>query len=77
MAKYEYLILDVDDTLLKHVNNPAVCLMVGDSMSTDIAGAYEAGMDTCWYNRSRKAYNHSIKPTHEISLLSDLIQLIK
>ena len=60
-----------------HVNNPAVCLMVGNSISTDIIGANEAGMDTCWYNRSRKAYNHSIKPAYEISFLPDLIQLIK
>lgn len=60
-----------------HVTDPAYCLMVGDSMSTDIAGADEAGMHTCWYHRNRKGRNHSVKPTYEISRLSDLIQLIK
>jgi len=48
-------------------------LMVGDSLTADIAGGTNANIDTCWFN-GKKAENHTkIKPTYEIYKLNELI----
>ena len=53
------------------------CLMVGDSLSSDIAGANRSGMDSCWLNR-RKAKNETgTQPTYEIHRLADLLALLE
>ncbi|MDN4606734.1 YjjG family noncanonical pyrimidine nucleotidase [Sporosarcina highlanderae] len=41
-------------------------LMVGDSLSSDIRGGNNFGIDTCWYNPNRKENNGMAKPTYEI-----------
>lgn len=41
-------------------------LMVGDSLSSDIRGGNNFGIDTCWYNPKRKENNGLTKPTFEI-----------
>lgn len=47
-------------------------LVVGDSLSSDIAGGNGAGIDTCWFN-PRNAENHTkAVPTYEIRRLSEL-----
>lgn len=41
--------------LLEELNcRPQDCLMIGDSLSNDMAGAVELGMPACWYNRKRR-----------------------
>lgn len=47
-------------------------LIVGDSLSADIAGGINAGIDSCWFNRSRKSNETGIIPTYEIQELSEL-----
>ena len=49
---------------------PADCLMIGDSLEVDIAGARDAGWDTVYFNPSGIA--HSDKPTYEIGSLDAL-----
>ena len=34
--------------------HPAEVLMIGDSISSDISGAYAYGMRTCWFNKKKK-----------------------
>ncbi|WP_060203750.1 YjjG family noncanonical pyrimidine nucleotidase [Sporosarcina koreensis] len=41
-------------------------LMVGDSLSSDIRGGNNFGIDTCWYNPKRKENNGLVQPTFEI-----------
>lgn len=45
-------------------------LMVGDSISSDILGGINAGIDTCWYNPKRKSKRLRISPTYEIQNIS-------
>ncbi len=45
-------------------------LIIGDSMSSDILGGINAGIDTCWYNPNGKSVTHI--PTYEISTLEQL-----
>lgn len=55
-------------------------LMVGDSLSSDIAGGANYGIATCWYNphRTHITTDHpiSLAISHEITVLSELLELI-
>jgi HAD superfamily hydrolase (TIGR01509 family) len=55
--------------------NPKECLMIGDSITSDILGAHNVDIDTCWYNQNGKVNKYGIKPTYEIKSLRDLILL--
>ena len=51
-------------------------IIVGDSITADIAGGINAGIDTCWYNERNNKNLSGIKPTYEISSLYELRQFI-
>jgi putative hydrolase of the HAD superfamily len=50
-------------------------LMVGDSLSSDIQGGVNSGVDTCWFNPREKPAPAKPKPTYEIRRLSQLLEL--
>lgn len=52
------------------------CLMVGDSLSSDVAGANASGIDSCWLNRSGRKNGTDITPTYEIRSLQELLSLL-
>lgn len=52
-------------------------LMVGDSLTSDIQGGINFGIDTCWYNPDKKTNNTKIKPTYEISTLMELKNILE
>ena len=52
---------------------PDECLMVGDSLSSDIVGAIEYGMDSCWLNRDGRENTSGITPTYTIRTLAELV----
>lgn len=41
---------------------PDEALMLGDSLTADIAGAAAYGLRTCWYNKSRRPYDAACPP---------------
>lgn len=49
-------------------------IILGDSLSTDIAGGIQAGIDTCWYN-SGGLNNPNLPCTYEIRKLLDFFTL--
>jgi putative hydrolase of the HAD superfamily len=51
-------------------------LMIGDKLSSDIKGGVDFGVDTCWYNPSMLSNNSEIKPKYEITVLSELEQIL-
>ena len=51
-------------------------IIVGDSLSTDIKGGSDFGIDTCWYNPSGIIDNSGMNINYEIKDLSDLVGLI-
>lgn len=63
---------------LNHINhsNKSKVLMVGDSLTSDIQGGNNFGIDTCWYNPNKLVNQTGIKPTYEISKLKDLNDLL-
>lgn len=48
------------------VTDKSRVLMIGDSLSSDILGGNNFGIDTCWYNPKRKENKSAAKPTYEI-----------
>ena len=51
-------------------------LMVGDSISSDIRGGNQYGIDTCWYNPESLHNNSKFQATFEIAELSILKEFI-
>jgi YjjG family noncanonical pyrimidine nucleotidase len=47
-------------------------IIVGDSLSSDIAGGLAFGIDTCWANLDGASNDSGLKPAFEISRLSEL-----
>ena len=47
-------------------------LIVGDSLTSDIRGGIQAGIDTCWYNPTRQQNLSDIIPTLEIATYEEL-----
>ena len=41
-------------------------LMIGDSLSSDIQGGNNFGIDTCWFNPQQKKNSTTARPTYEI-----------
>ncbi|ERJ12230.1 YjjG family noncanonical pyrimidine nucleotidase [Haloplasma contractile] len=51
-------------------------LIVGDSLTSDIQGGINYGIDTCWFNPHQKENSYGIKPTYEIYSLSELTNIV-
>ena len=58
------------------VENREHVLMVGDSLSSDIQGGINAGLDTCWFNPSHNENPGKVCPTYEIETLEELYPLV-
>ncbi len=50
------------------------CLIVGDSLTSDMAGGIAVGIDTCWYNPARRALPPGMRVTFRISSLEQLLE---
>ena len=49
------------------------CLVIGDSLSSDILGAVNYGIDCCWISEKTSS---EIKPTYQISTLKELLDIL-
>ena len=56
--------------------DPAKAMIVGDSLTSDIAGGINAGIRTCWVNPQHLPCPDHIHPDHEIEYLSQLEALL-
>jgi len=57
--------------------DPDECLMVGDSLTSDILGGKNAGLRTVWVNPGHKTAPENLKPDYEIETLADLPALLE
>lgn len=62
------------DYALTRMGNPARerVLMVGDNPDSDILGAINAGLATCWLNAEGRAQPEGINPTWQVTSLKEL-----
>lgn len=61
---------------IKHTDKSKV-LIVGDSLTSDIQGGINFGIDTCWFNPNKIVNRTGIKPTYEISNLMALKDILE
>ena len=66
---FEYMIRDLQCC-------PGDCLMVGDSITNDMAGAKAVGMDTCFYNIKSKKKPDIVIVDYEIESIEILLQIL-
>jgi len=66
------------DYTLKRIGSRKIeeMLVIGDSLSSDIAGGAGYGIDTCWFNPEGLENNSGIKPTYEISNWEGLFRIL-
>lgn len=50
-------------------------LMVGDTLTSDILGGNQVGIDTCWFNPLSQQNDTKIQPTYEIQDIRQLIAI--
>ena len=55
---------------------PSECVMIGDSLRSDIAGGIGAGFQTVWYNRKHKENTSGLCPDYEINKLIDIKEIL-
>jgi 2-haloacid dehalogenase len=53
----------------------SLVLVVGDSLTSDIQGGYNYGLDTCYFNPDGIQINYPITPTYEIKSLTEILTL--
>ena len=53
------------------------CLMIGDSIVSDIVGAKAVGIDACWYNPTRKKNLTAVVPEYEIDELKKVENILQ
>ncbi|KAE9536569.1 dUMP phosphatase [Ursidibacter arcticus] len=51
-------------------------LMVGDTLSSDVQGGINVGIDTCWFNPTQQPNETTIQPTYEIASILDLVKIV-
>lgn len=73
-AKPDKLIFDA---AFKKMNHPLKkdVLIIGDSLSSDIKGGNDYGIDTCWFNPKQKPYELNMGANYEIEKLYDVLMI--
>lgn len=69
-AFFDYVFKEIEDMEKSNY------LIIGDSLTSDILGGINAGIDTCLFNPRKKVNNSSIIPTYMISSLEELFAII-
>lgn len=66
------------DYVFAHIPNAQKeeMLLIGDSLSSDMLGANQAGIASCWYNPEHENNTTQAKPDFEISTLEDLWEIL-
>lgn len=75
LSKPDPKIFELSLNNIKHTDKNKV-LIVGDSLTSDIQGGINFGVDTCWFNPNKVSNETGIKPTYEISNLMKLKDIL-
>ena len=67
---FEKVILEVG------INDLKEALIIGDSLTSDIQGGHNIGIDTCWYNPKNEENTTLLSPTYTIRNLHELENII-
>lgn len=66
------------DYVFEHIEekDKSKILVVGDSLTSDIKGGIDSGLDTCWFNMRNRKNNTNLKPNYEIKTLLELKEIL-
>lgn len=66
------------DYCFKKLGNPPKesVMLIGDSLSADITGGINYGIDTIWFNKNGDTSPESIKPTYTVNSLNDIKNIL-
>jgi 2-haloacid dehalogenase len=75
-AKPEKKIFDIAFQMMGEPQKGEV-LLIGDSLTSDIAGAMNYGIDSCWFNPNRQQLPPGLQTRFEINKLLELIDILE
>ena len=58
------------------IDDVSRAVIIGDSLTSDIQGGVNAGIDTCWYNPKEDINDTNLKPTYIIKNLHELCEIV-
>lgn len=58
------------------IDDISQAVIIGDSLTSDIQGGVNAGIDTCWYNPKEEINDTNLKPTYIIKNLHELCEIV-
>lgn len=53
------------------------CILVGDSLTSDMRGAENAGITSCWFNPEKQEKDVDVRTDYEIRRLEELISILE
>jgi 2-haloacid dehalogenase len=67
------------DVIFKMIGAPSKegIMIIGDSLTSDITGGINFGIDTCWFNPHKLKNENNLDISYEISKLHELIKIVK
>ncbi|MDD4973681.1 MAG: YjjG family noncanonical pyrimidine nucleotidase [Bacteriovorax sp.] len=75
-SKPDRRIFDYTFDLLNRSLLSSRTLMIGDRLETDILGARNIAMDSCWFNPDKFNNTTNISPTYEIQHIIDVLNIL-
>jgi 2-haloacid dehalogenase len=75
-AKPDKKIFDIAFERMRHPAKDEV-LIIGDSLTSDIQGGHDYGIDTCWFNPEGKTNHQKIASDFEIQKLDELYRILE
>ena len=69
---------DIFDAAFARMGGPRKedVLLIGDSLTADIRGANDYGIDACWYNPAGRTPGSDLRISYEISRLQELLNIL-
>ena len=58
------------------IDDVSQAVIIGDSLTSDIQGGVNAGIDTCWYNPKEEVNDTNLNPTYMIKNLHELCGIV-
>ena len=86
MEFFDVALAEVDKWLLEHEKDirgeylgpikPEEIIMIGDSLTSDMKGANNAGLISCWYNPKNFVNDHGVNINYEINNLQKIREIL-
>ena len=69
---------EIFDIAMRRMGGPPreEVLLIGDSLSSDVRGGVDYGIDTCWYNPAGLELGDGPEPRHEVRRLAELREIL-